>query len=52
VQARGEAEKEFKQAVKKADDENREFLKKNSEKVDSIVQEIIKLIITPEYDRE
>ena len=51
-QTRRETEKEYKEAVHKAEKENREFLNRHAENVHHIIQAIVKLIITPEYDRE
>ncbi|MBN2441951.1 MAG: hypothetical protein JXJ04_11410 [Spirochaetales bacterium] len=50
--AKEETNKEYKDIIEKAEEDNRKFLKENSKKVDEIVENIVNLIITPEYNRE
>jgi vacuolar-type H+-ATPase subunit H len=52
TRAKEETQKEYSDIMMKAEAENREFLEKNASKVDKIIENIVHLIITPEYNRE
>jgi vacuolar-type H+-ATPase subunit H len=50
--ARTEAENEYEEVVSRAKKESARFLETNSERVETMVKDIVTLIITPEYSRE
>jgi vacuolar-type H+-ATPase subunit H len=52
IEAKEKAREDYENAVKKDEEKNLDFYKKNEEKVKLIIDEIIHLIITPEYSRE
>ena len=50
--SKARADKKYREVLEKAEEDNKEFLKENSDKVNRIIDDIVKLIITPEYKRE
>jgi V/A-type H+-transporting ATPase subunit G/H len=51
-EAKENAEKTYETAVKEAEKKNLDFYSKNEEKIKLIIDEITRIIITPEYNRE
>lgn len=52
ARAKKEAQQEYSDIITKAEEENKVFLQENADKVDKIIENIVHLIITPEYNRE
>jgi vacuolar-type H+-ATPase subunit H len=50
--ARQEADREYRQAVQQAESANAGFVERNRPKIESAVERVIALLITPDYPRE
>ncbi len=50
--AREKADLEYKQAIQRAEKENTDFMNRNKSRIETIVNQVTDLVITPEYKKE